>query len=398
MGLRQMILLTVALAFAFAPKARAQAYDSAVAAALDSGQPRLALYALAYHDLDAHAGAIDRLNSRYGLGPLPAQDLAFGFSPLIYSDSNINGGTPGSVLMVGGIPFTIDAASRAVSGAVAGARIMAEARASPARGLVVELTASAFAARAVQRDELGRRHSVAGQQAKGCAGAYLGHAQWLDFCASSAQTRRSMVQTDLRSYSLSYARQFTMIGGFAEAQLGAKAQDTGGYRRTSVEMGLTHASAALGTLLARGEWFGRVSGQHGPLFSAEVALTRPIAGKTTTLFASLSQEGGAQFFGADRRDMVRSFGMSRALSPRATLTLRWDDRRSTLSNYSEKTLGFDIRFTGLSFGLWRSDKHLPLANRNGARHILRRFQRARPWQNGSRFWGLRAIRGPNLSA
>lgn len=328
---------------------RAEGYDSAFAAAVDSGRPRLALYALSFHNLPRDAAAIDALKSRYGLGPRPARDRGAGLSPLLYSDANINGGTPGSVVVLGGLPFVIDPASRAVPGMVAGGRISAYARASPARGVVFDLGASAFAARALQRDDLGRRHDVAGHQATACAGAYLGRAQWLDICASAAQTRRSMAQSDLHSYALAYARQFPTYSGFAEARGAIKAQVTGGKTRPSLELGFAHASAALGTLSARAEWFEAVEGQHGPRFAADLAVTRQIAGKTTTLFAAFAREGGAQLFGVDREDTLRTIGLSRPLPWGGALILRWDDRRSTLPNYTQQSLAVEVQITGLTF-------------------------------------------------
>ncbi len=349
MGLLRNICFGLSLGLSLAAHVRADAYNSAVAAAADSGKPRLALYALAFHNLGGDHVTIDALKSRYGLGPNSARKFGGGIAPLLYSDTNINGGTPGTIVMIGGLPFSIDPASRAVAGVVAGGRISAFARTSPARGLVLDLSASAFAVSAVQRDSLGRRHGVAGHQIDACLSAYLGGAQWMDLCAGTAQNRRSMGRADIGTYALAYSRQAPLLRGFSEGRVALKVQDSGDDLRPSVELGLTHASAQVGTVSARAEWFDRIHGQHGPLFSADLSLTRPIAGKTTTLFAAYSREGGAQFFGLNRQDQVRSLGLSRALTPRATVTLRWNDRTSSLANYTAQSLGFELRLTDLPF-------------------------------------------------
>ena len=121
------------------------------------------------------------------------------------------------------------------------------------------------------------------------------------------------------------------------------------YKKLSLDLGLTTARAQWGVLETRAEFGQYVAGEHTRLFGATVALTRPILGAQTTLFASYAREGGAVFFGDPRRDQVVSLGLSRPINDVFGLNLSLTDRHSTLANYDGVTLGLDFTFQGLTF-------------------------------------------------
>ena len=101
---------------------------------------------------------------------------------------------------------------------------------------------------------------------------------------------------------------------------------------------------------ARGLWrnLGEfVPNQNTRLFGTGVSLTRPIAGKVTTLFASYGLEGGASFLGKDRLDEVYSIGINRNVTKHANITLRLSQRSSNASLFDGvHTVDFDLNLIG----------------------------------------------------
>lgn len=317
---------------------RAQAYGSDAQAALAGAAPRLQWFAL---QSDPAPGAV-ALQRYLGLAHAPGMGPAYvahelGLAPVLEFDSNINGGTPGGYVQIGGLKFTLTEASKAKAGVVLGMAASASLRLSLAPGRVIEGSASGQIARAPQHDLTRRSYAL-----RLCGAQHLGRSDWLDLCIGRRGTQRALASGDETHAAVGFARQYANRHGLHEASLRLERVDNGHYAKTSLDFGATHASARLGVVEWRVEWGEYIPGQHTRLGGVALSLTRPLWGAQTTLFVAGAQEGGGAFFGTARTDQVFRLGLTRALHPRLALTLSAEDRRSSLENYTGVTMGFAL--------------------------------------------------------
>ncbi|MDZ7906018.1 MAG: hypothetical protein U5N55_09800 [Cypionkella sp.] len=326
--------LILAQAVSFAP-AFAQIPDY-----LDGASPRLQLFA-------APQGAIEIGQMQRALGLSGGQGVIFaraGLAPVLRYDPNINGGTPGETIKIGGLIFTLSEDSRAKAGLIAGLSPSARMKFSFGRGHVLEASASAAALRALSHDLTTRSHN-----ASLCNANFLGRATWLDICARQSATLRDLGTSRSTSRSLGLAHQFAGAGGVFE--ITAKRSQTRhvDYSKMSTDLGITYAAPRLGTL--RLDWVQgeRIAGKHTQLQGASLSLSRKMFQRPTMVFASYTRDGGASFFGAPREDTAYSFGVSRAIGRKMRVTLSWRRSQSTLENYSGHSIGFDVTFADLRF-------------------------------------------------
>lgn len=321
----------------------AQGYASLAEAARHGPSPRLYLYAQAITGPQGDVAEIDRAKTQHGLyhsGPAPKLlARALHFAPQLYFDPNINGGTPGHTVMIAGLPFTLDAAARAVSGGMLGGQLGSAARFSLAHGRVLEGQVQLSYARHMASDL-----AVSAARAQLCGAQYLGHAAWLDLCAARSQTRRALGKNGATTLSAALAQQYRTARGAAEFSVKVERQHYENYDKLHLNLSLTTARARLGTLALQAEFGAPVAGHHSRLFGASAALTRPIAGQSRSIFASFAREGGADFFGTARADQLLSLGITSPIGPRASVTVSITDRHSTLPSYSQQTFGLAFSF------------------------------------------------------
>lgn len=348
MANRSMItkIWTVCLALCAMP-VQAQPYAHHWQAAMEAPSPRLRLFALMAERPQGAGQAVAALQKGQGFAHLAGQGpqiVASGVSlgPVLRYDNNINGGTPGDTILIGGLPFTISPDARAISGMVFGAEAGGSLRLSlsPRTTLDAKLAAS-FAE--------GQGAQVKTQSAALCLGQFLGRADWLDLCVQRQISDRALSNSDQTTASIALTQQFATKFALSEAQIKLRQTITEDYDKLSLDLGLTTARATWGVLDTRAEFGQYIAGEHTRLFGATLSLSRPILGADTTLFASYGREGGADFFGAPRWDHVVGFGVTRPITNVLGLTLSLQDRRSTLANYEGVTLGIDFTFRDLTF-------------------------------------------------
>lgn len=323
-------------------QAQSQAYPDDLQAVLAGGSARLQLFALQTVRPDGAGNYVGLLQRHLGLDHQPSigpryLSHSLTVSPVLEQDANVNGGTQGTHILLGSFQFKISDDSRAKSGLVAGLAPAANLRLSLAPGRTVEASASASIARALDYDLTRRSFGL-----RLCAAQYLGRADWLDICAGRRGSDRALSSSAETHASIGFARQYASRYGFHEATVRMERVDNGTFAKTSLDFGVTHASARLGVVDWRIELGQRIPDQHTRLGGVSLSLTRPILGAQSTVFLSGTQEGGANFFGLDRIDQSFRAGISRPITPRASVTLSVEDRRSTLENYTGTSFGFSV--------------------------------------------------------
>lgn len=317
--------------------------------ALSASSPRLQLFALMMARPDGAAELVANLQKSQGFAHQRGAGVqyvhhALTFAPYLSYDNNINGGTPGQTILIGGLPFQIAPASQAKQGLLAGLTSSADLRLSLSPHTVISANQSFLLARAVDYDL-----SVAAVQTDLCLGQFLGAADWLDLCIGQSKTERALFRSATPYISLGLTKQFASPLGFHEASGKLQRRLTADYRQLNLEMGLTTARATLGVLETRFDFGQHIVGQHTRLFGASVALRRPLLEQNTTFFASYAKEGGARFFGDPRDDEVYGLGISRPILGGLAVTLSLRNRKSTLANYDGVTFGVDFNFSKVTF-------------------------------------------------
>lgn len=327
----------------------AQPYDSDWQAAMAAGSPRLRLFALMVARPAGAGGTVAALQNLQGFGHpagagprLIQRGLSIG--PVVSYDNNINGGTPGKTINLGGLIFQLAPKSQAKSGLILGLAPSGNLRFSIAKGTVIDAHLSLMGAHSFAQDL-----SVTSYDASLCAGQYLGHSDWLDLCFGQNGFRRALSDGSETAISLGFTRQFATGIGLHEANVNLRQIRNADYDKLTAAFGLTTARASLGVLEARLEKGQYISGQHTRLLGASLSLTRPIFGKTTSIFAKYGYEAGAAFFGNPRYDHVYTLGATRPLSDHFGVTVSVQNRTSTLANYDGVTFGLDFTFQDLTF-------------------------------------------------
>lgn len=321
------------------------AYGSNWQAAMVAQSPRFQLFALMQAHPDGAGPAVAELQKGQGFAHQDGgQVLQSGLSlePVLRFDNNINGGTPGKTIIIGGLPFDIAPDARARAGLTAGVLARGSLRFSLSPKTVVSANIAATAAR-------GAGFNLSAQAATLCLGQYLGGADWLDLCYGANADNRALGRSSDHFVSLGLTHQFATDFALFQADAKLRQTSTQSHDKLALDMGLMAAHGPWGLIQARfdlGQW---VTGQHSRLFGASLSLTRPGLGQDTTLTAAYAREGGSQFFGMARKDETFSIALNRAIGPHLGLGFVLRDRQSTLANYDGPSLGFDVTWRNLRF-------------------------------------------------
>lgn len=322
----------------------ARAQDIAFSPAMP---PRLALFVLAYDNLTHTHNAIDRAKRAQGLGggayPYPI-DRTINFTPLLYFDANINGGTPGDTVMIGGLPLVLAQDARAVQGMMAGGQISLRAAAALGHGRVVSVQGDAAAAQ-----QIGSFLRSARAHLQLCGAQYLGAARWFDICAAQNISARALVQTRSQTASAALAQQFKTQRGYGQLGLSLRRQIFTGYALDSAAFTLTLADEHRGLIQIQTEVGAPAAGQMSRMYGASASVTQPIWGAQTTVFAQFTRDGGGEFFGQARQDTAVTLGMTRPFGRGQSVTLTAARTLSNISNFTDTALGLAYNFAPRRF-------------------------------------------------
>ena len=192
-----MVLILCAV---FAVPLQAQPFDHHWQAAMQGGSARLPLFALMVQRPQGAAETVASLQQGQGFGHIAGQgpqrlSSGLSLSPILRYDNNINGGTPGDSILIGGLPFTIPAESRALSGVIWGADVGGSLRYSLSPKTVVDAHLSAGRAQ-------GQGARVETKSGSVCVGQFLGGSEWLDLCLQRDIANRALSQNDQTTASL----------------------------------------------------------------------------------------------------------------------------------------------------------------------------------------------------
>lgn len=311
-------------------------------AALDSGAPRLMLFAL---QVEKPAGA-DAFVARLQYGQAMQQAKAAppvmlsyraDLRPIVAYDGNINAGLPGDTIYLGGYPFTIAAEDRAKAGMVFGAEASLTARFAIAPGNTLDLTAYG-----AQSHSFDYGLDILNAGVSACGAQYWGHTTWTELCLGDSFSQRDNAPERERFASIGISKVFASRLGFHEARASLQTSRRAQYDKASLNLHLITARAGLGALNLRLDFGERVNRYNTRLFGATVALTRPIAGVHITVFAGYAREGGGALLATPREDDIFSLGFNRKIAKHAEVTLRLSQHQSTIPAYDSLAVDLDL--------------------------------------------------------
>ena len=311
-------------------------------AALDSGAPRLMLFALQLEKpqgADAFVANLQYSQAMQQAKAAPPVMLSYraDLRPIVAYDGNINAGFPGDKIYLGDYPLTIAAENRAKAGMVFGAEASLTTRFALAPGNTLDLTAYG-----AQSHSFDYGLDVLNAGLSACDAHYWGRTTWTELCLGDTFSQRDTTPERERFASIGISKVFASRLGFHEARATLQTSKRARYDKASLSLQLITARAGLGALNLRLDFGERVNRYNTRLFGATVALTRPVAGVRTTLFAGYAREAGGALLGTPRQDDIFSLGFNRKIAKHAEVTLRLSQHQSTIPAYDSLAVDLDL--------------------------------------------------------
>lgn len=317
---------------------------SRASAALFSGQPRLAAFALMRDQPEGLAPTAATLLVDEGVQPDGRSDparlsLSYRFWPELRWDDNVNAGIPGEYVYLGGLKFTVDSESRALAGVVAGFGASVSSRFRLVPGRVLRVSGQMSATHAPQHDI-----SYWSAATEGCLGQHVGNWQFVDICSGHSRSQRTgSDQSRVTWAALSGTTHFESRRGFHSLVIGARqVWHSDDYRQVFASLSLNSAFegvGALGLSLSAGE---AVPGHQVVREQAGISWSRPFAGRNVTLELGWQREDGSTVFGTAREDRVRTLGVAVDLTRQWSVRVGWQNRRSSVPVYDEDRMTYNV--------------------------------------------------------
>lgn len=316
------------------------------AAALASGEDRLAIHALGRARPAGSGVALARFAARQGGAHPPGAGLMLidrqaQAWPILSWSQNFNGGIPADSIRIGPFDFQIAEADRARSGIVIGAGAGASARFSYATGSVLRVSAqvatSVLAGEGLSRSEVGTAI---------CAQHFAGGWAWIDACAGVSATRASG-QNDLvqRNYSIGPVMVGAPFGLDQQLALSLRHRDRSDFSQSALAMDWTGAVPDLGALSIGAEIGRRVEGQNVPLRGLSLGLARPVMGRPAWVRIDWQRIEGGQFLGQPRQDRVVNVTADMQVTPRVAVQASIGRRDSNINIYDEPLGALTLRLS-----------------------------------------------------
>lgn len=340
------LLAGLALLLALSP--RLQAGVTEAEAALLSGSPRLALRVLEGAGGAASRRVSDQLRRELGFahsGPgLQLLRREGGLRPVLRYDDNINNGIPGRELILAGLPFVVDAGSRARAGLLLGAQVNGAALWSWAPGGTLSFAAGAGAEHAIRHDL-----SVRTAWGSACLSQRSATWTWVGLCQALTRERRELGRSDSPSTSVSLTQVFRTNTGAQEATAHLGRSERGRAARSFASLSWKLARAGLGAVDLALYTEQRRPGVSTVNYRLSAGLRSLWRKKVITFGLWYGEEGGGQLFGTRRADRIAGLRISATVTARVQLNIGYRQRLSSHAVFNTRGLyaGFDV--TALRF-------------------------------------------------
>lgn len=339
------LILFAALLCSSKSEAFAENVDEGWEAGAMAASPRLFLYTLLR---DKPIGSSSIIESLFeGQGLINSQNkkvTKLAIKPNLAYDQNINGGLTSDTYSVGPFIFEVDEDSKSKSGALVGATSVGSLTYNFGTGRVLAINGTATWQYSpefrISRSEISLR---------GCLRQYSGDWQFLDFCVGGYRNERVLSVNTGEFINVTATKLFNV--GKSSNQLGFTLvhEWKDRFDRTKLEIGLLTALPRVGAVSINVSFGQKIQGTQTEVLRLNSSLSRPFFGKTTSISIDYSRETGGAFFGTDRTDEVLKFGVVTRLYKSSKVTLGWEKRKSTISDFDTSGLVFGVSFGEIEF-------------------------------------------------
>ncbi|MGH1423987.1 MAG: hypothetical protein ACRBBU_04620 [Pseudooceanicola sp.] len=329
---------------------QAQDLTTSWQSAVYSGSDRLLAFSVLNHSRPAGAEAfLQGVAVRDGQAHQPGQwpqmvSGSFSLAPIVGYDPNLNSGVHAKTIGIGGdVMFTVDEDSRAKAGFTIGAKLTSRHAWSVAKGQVLTFDSELAYSFAPQH---GLDTKTA--YAKICLDSHVAGWTWLSSCAGGAYVEKT---TEVREAFLETSATQIFTSGRADHLVRVSLRQTyrSEYEKTTVSLKSVNAIPRLGSLGFEVSYGENVPGHNTTRYGVSAWLSRPIAGRVTSLSAAWSQTGGGSFFGTKQRDNNYSISIGRQLTDQFSASIGYAWTNSSVSAFDTGSVQFGIGIKGVSF-------------------------------------------------
>lgn len=296
-----------------------------------------------------HSAAVGLILSAGIAPPLMAQDAppALKLAPVVAYDPNMNGGMPGSTIVLGGLPFTLPPENVAQPGLLVGAGVSLAGRTDVSANFGIEYSANLQSLHSLASD---LRVRSAG--ASVCGLTFLSDSTLGAFCAATSREEKALTLSSTTSFTLSadHRRPIDPTGaslqGWDTSLAGLVGRDKvdGGWRnKAGGSLGIhgpEGRSLTLGVTL-----FTPVRNALSDRFSLELALKTPDRLPAGLSLSFVRAEGGS-VFGLSREDSTARLGVDVQLGQKVMASIGFSRKDSSV-DYFDDSGTLDIRFSVL---------------------------------------------------
>jgi hypothetical protein len=318
--------------------------------ALEFGSARQQLWVMLAERPDGGLSYANSLARQLALDP----DLAsrpylagsdFSVTPILKLDRNVNSGIASDTVLILGLPFLVNAESRAVRALTAGAALNAGLSFGLAPGLTFAMSGRSEHRRALGRDMLVTRNTLTGT---------LGYTaqNWTYLSANFLldQEERALATGKTATTALTVGKLFGNSDAFLQdvsLTVLQEAESTTGQRR--LRGNWTGIFADIGVVDISLEVGERLDGELVPVSAVSVAYSAFLIGAPTTLSASYGRSEGGVFFGLERHDDRLVLKAEREISRQVSINISYEVSDSSIDSFDVAGADFGINFTALEF-------------------------------------------------
>ena len=338
------ILLSVAVVLAALPAGAGETRPSVLDAIGLSGSRSLAVYALSNPALpDVMHRERRAIESGMGLAGRKGSGW-IRFAPVLTWDGNVNGGSVGDAVSIGGFDFRIAEEYRAVSGVLTGVSMDAGRRIPIAERTALEFDLDAMAAWAPRHDmaKTGLRASI-------CVRHMLeGRAVHVQGCVDGQHQSYDLGETRRAGADVTVSRAFASTSAFHEVAGTVREERTFGEDGGDQTIVSARYTGAFGNGLSVSLQAGIGSETESRISMRErlmVSAAKNVHDRPTWLMAGIQRNRGGMFLGETREEQAVFFGAGRQVGDRISVggsVTRTDAKHDFFDSTS---LGLDIGFS-----------------------------------------------------
>ena len=265
------------------------------------------------------------------------------FSPILTYDNDINGGFPGSSIVVSGLTFEIDEEYERVSGLMMGMSVSGGFTMPVADGLSWNSKALALATWSPE-------HSMSKVRIAGdsCLRKMLNISTYLNGCLDLSYSDYDLGTSHSIGGRVGISHAFAAFGALHEVQADLRHASYGGgssYEQRVGSVRLTTAHAGGFATVAGLQLGSDVDGILAMRERIEFGISANIFGEPGMIMVSAQNNRGGSWLGEAREDRIYSLSLSRSFGDKFGATINISDTHSSAEFFNETAVGINFSYS-----------------------------------------------------